>query len=63
MSDLYQGNPLQYGGFEDILGKSSNQGHYQQSQNLPFYQGRSILATIPEYLRNPLSLEKDLLVK
>jgi hypothetical protein len=63
MSDLYQGDPLQYGGFEDILGQSSSKGYYQKPQNLPFYQGRSILATIPEYQRNPLLLEKDLLVK
>jgi len=63
MSDLYNADPKQYGGFESIIGKSGSGGHFDQSNNLPFYQGRSLLATIPEYQRNPLQLEKDLLIK
>ena len=63
MSDLYNADPSQYGGFESIIGGSSSRGQFEQSQNLPFYQGRSLLSTIPEYQRNPLALERDLLIK
>lgn len=64
MSALYEGAPATYGGFTSpVPGGSSNAGFYQQPMNLPFYSGRSILATIPEYLRNPLQMEKDLLFK
>lgn len=64
MADLYKGNPVNYGGFTTpIPGGSSSKGFYQQPFNLPYTQGRSILATIPEYQRNPLLLEKDLLFK
>lgn len=62
MSDLYNASPGTYGGFTSPYpGGSSSKGYYQQPLNLPFYEGRSILATIPEYQRNPLMLEKDLL--
>ena len=64
MSDLYNATPSQFGGFTSpVPGGSTNKGYYQQPMNLPFYQGRSILATIPEYQRNPLMLERDLLFK
>lgn len=64
MSDLYNATPTSYGGFTSpVPGGSSKQGFYQQPQNLPYYSGRSILAVIPEYLRNPLMMEKDLMYK
>lgn len=64
MADLYKGNPTNYGGFTTpIPGGSTNRGIYQQPFNLPFTTGRSILATIPEYQRNPLLLEKDIMFK
>jgi len=64
MSDLYAASSGSFGGFTSpIPGGSSSAGFYQQSMNLPYYQGRSILATIPEYLRNPLALEKDIIFK
>ena len=65
MADLYKGLPQNYGGFDPshLVGGSGSAGYYQKAQGLPFYQGRSILATIPEYQRNPLMLEKDLMVK
>lgn len=62
MSDLYNGSPSSYGGFSGVVpGESSKAGYYQQPLNLPYFTGRSILATIPEYQRNPLALEKDIL--
>jgi len=64
MSDLYNTTPGSYGGFTSpVPGGSSSAGFYQQSMNLPYHQGRSILATIPEYQRNPLLLEKDIMFK
>lgn len=64
MSDLYTSTPGSYGSFSSPFpGGSSSKGYYQQPLNLPFYSGKSILATIPEYQRNPLMLEKDLLFK
>ena len=64
MSDLYNAAPGTYGGFTSpIPGGSSSKGWYQQPMNLPFYEGRSILATIPEYQRNPFLFEKDLMFK
>ena len=64
MSDLYNATPTSYGGYTSPMpGGSSNKGFYQQPLNLPYYSGRSILATIPEYRRNPLMMEKDLMYK
>lgn len=65
MSDLYKGLPQNYGGFDpsSIIGKSGSAGYYQLPMNLPFAQGRSTLATIPEFQRNPLALEKGLIIK
>lgn len=64
MADLYKGTPASFGGFPHIApGGSSSKGYYQQPLNLPFHEGRSILATIPEYQRNPFQLEKDLMFK
>ncbi len=64
MADLYKGTPSSFGGFTTpIPGGSSSQGIYRKPFNLPYTQGRSILATIPEYQRNPLLLEKDLMFK
>ncbi len=64
MADLYKGTPTSFGGFTTpIPGGSSSRGFYEKPFNLPYIQGRSILATIPEYQRNPLLLEKDLMFK
>lgn len=64
MADLYKGTPSSFGGFTTpIPGGSTSKGFYQSPFNLPFIQGRTILATIPEYQRNPLLLEKDLMFK
>lgn len=64
MSDLYKATQGDFGSFSSPYpGGSSSKGFYQQPLNIPYYQGRSILATIPEYQRNPLMLEKDLLFK
>ncbi len=61
MADLYKANPSQFGGFDSPFpGGSSSKGYYDRPLNIPFTIGRSILATIPEYQRNPLLLEKDL---
>lgn len=38
-------------------------GYQNMSQQIPFYQGRSMLATIPDYLRDPMQFSKDLMVK
>lgn len=64
MSDLYEAAQGSYGSFTTPFpGGSSAKGYYEQPLNVPIYGGRSILATIPEYQRNPLQLEKDLLFK
>jgi len=65
MSDLYTGLPANYGGFDpsQIVGGSGSAGYYQKSMGLPYYQGRGILATIPEYERNPLLMEKDMITR
>lgn len=65
MADLYTGLPTNYGGFDPstLVGGSGSAGYYQKPMNLPYFNGRSILATIPEYQRNPLQLEKDILIK
>jgi len=64
MSDLYNASPSDFGGFTSpVPGGSTSAGYYQQPMNLPFTNGRSILATIPEYQRNPFLLEKDILFK
>lgn len=65
MADLYKGLPANYGGFDPsaIVGGSGSAGYYQKSMGLPYYQGRGILATIPEYQRNPLMMEKDIMIR
>lgn len=65
MADLYKGLPANYGGFDSssLIGGSGSAGYYQKAMGLPFMQGRSILATIPEYQRNPLLMEKDLMIE
>lgn len=63
MADLYKANPNQFGGFDTPFpGGSSSKGFYQQPFNLPYVIGRSLLATIPEYQRNPFLLEKDMMM-
>jgi hypothetical protein len=43
--------------------RSGSAGYVNFSQGLPFYQGRSQVATIPEYQRMPGQLAKDVLMK
>ncbi len=62
MADLYKARPEQFGGFTTPYPGSSSAGYYQQSLNLPYTLGRSILAVIPEYQRNPFQFEKDMAV-
>jgi hypothetical protein len=64
MSDLYNATQGNYGSYTSpVPGGSSSKGYYERPLNIPYYSGRSILATIPEYQRNPLMLERDLLFK
>lgn len=60
MADLWNASPGSYGSFSasDIIGGSSSAGYYQKPMNLPWTQGRSLLATIPEFQLNPFAMEK-----
>lgn len=63
MADLYKGNPTQFGGFNTPMpGGTSSRGYLERPLNIPWITGRSILATIPEYQRNPLLFEKDMMI-
>ncbi len=53
----YYLEPGQQGSFVPPIAQG---GYYNLSQGLPWYQGRSIIADIPEYMRNPLMMVKDL---
>lgn len=57
----YTATPATTGGF--AVTRSGSDGYYNFSQGLPFYQGRSRIANIPEYLRDPSLLGQDLLMK
>lgn len=64
MSDLYNSNPANYGGFTpSIIGSSTNRGFYQSPQGLPFTGGRSMLASIPEWQLQPFKFEQSLVVR
>ena len=58
---LYNSTPSTTGGFD--VTRSGSDGYYNFSQGLPFYQGRSRIANIPEYARNPFGLGDDLLMR
>ena len=62
MADLYNANPSQYGGFDSPFPGSSSKGYYEKALGVPFTIGKSILATIPEYQRNPFQFEKDMAI-
>lgn len=55
----YMDKPGDVGGFDRPVATG---GYYNLSQGLSWYQGRSVLASIPEYMRNPNLLLQDLLV-
>ena len=57
----YTATPGTTGAFTPV--RSGSDGYYNLSQGLPFYQGRSRIANIPEYLRDPSLLGQDLLMK
>jgi len=58
---LYDSTPSTTGAFD--VTRSGSDGYYNFSQGLPFYSGRSRIASIPEYLRSPSMLGNDLLMK
>ena len=55
---LYNSTPQNTGGF--IPPSSGFSGYYNLSLGIPFYHGRSLIASIPEYTRNPGLLANDL---
>ena len=57
---LYNSTPGTTGAFNTP--RSGSEGYVNFSQGLPFYQGRSQIATIPEYQRMPGQLAKDVLM-
>ena len=57
----YNSTPSTTGGF--TAPSSGSAGYVNFSQGIPFYQGRSQVATIPEYERMPGQLEKDIMIK
>jgi len=57
----YNATPGTTGGFTPV--RSTSDGYINLSQGLPFFQGRSKIASIPEYLRDPSLLGQDLLMK
>jgi hypothetical protein len=57
---LYTSTPSGTGAFD--VTRSGSAGYANFSQGLPWYSGRSQLATVPEYLRMPGQLEKDVLM-
>ncbi len=64
-SDLWNPTPGNYGSFDasSIIGGSTSAGYYQQPMNLPWTQGRSLLATIPQFQLNPFAMEKAFVTK
>lgn len=60
MGILYNSTPSQTGGFD--VKRTGSAGYQNFSQGLPFYEGRSTIATIPEYQRNPGLLNQDVLM-
>lgn len=56
----YNSTPSTTGGFN--VTRSGSAGYANFSQGIPWYAGRSQLATIPEYQRMPGQLEKDVLM-
>ena len=56
----YDATPGSSGGFTPV--RSGSAGYVNLSQGIPFYSGRSQLATTPEFQRNPGLLEKDVLM-
>jgi len=65
MAGLWNASPGNYGSFDasSIIGGSTSAGYYQQPMNLPYTQGRSLLATIPEFQLNPFAMEKAFVTK
>ena len=57
---LYNSTPANTGAFTPA--HSSSLGYVNLSQGLSFYAGRSQIASIPEYERNPGLLSKDILM-
>lgn len=57
----YNSTPANSGGFTPVMPGSA--GYVNQSQGIPFYTGRSIVASIPEYQRDPFMLATDLVGK
>lgn len=55
---LYNSTPQNTGGF--IPPSSGSSGYYNLSLGIPFYHGRSLISSIPEYMRNPSLLSSDL---
>ena len=60
MGLLYNSTPAVTGGFAET--RTGSAGYLNLSQGLPFYQGRSRIASIPEYMRNPWLLGDDLVM-
>lgn len=60
MGILYTSTPATTGGFTPT--RTGSAGYQNFSQGLPFYEGRSLLANIPEYQRNPGLLNQDVLM-
>lgn len=58
---LYNSTPSTTGGFD--VTRSGSDGYYNFSQGLPWYNGRSLIANIPEWQRNPYGLGDDLLMR
>lgn len=58
---LYNSNAQGTGGFTPPGVGSS--GFYNLSQGLPWYQGRSLIGSIPEYERNPMLFTQDLFTR
>lgn len=60
MGIQYNSTPANTGAFTPI--RSGSAGYQNFSQGLPFYEGRSKVASIPEYQRNPGLLNQDVLM-
>lgn len=56
----YSTTPSQEGAFD--FGRTGSAGYYNFSQGIPWYHGRSQIATIPEWQRNPWMLQNDLVM-
>lgn len=60
MGLIYSSTPATTGGFTQT--HSGSAGYFNFSQGIPWYKGRSQLATIPEFMRNPQLLENNLVI-